>query len=194
MRWATQGNYKTAHLSDQKWKCLLNFFFKLLDPSYKEKRAQSSGGRCSKSEEGKRSKDHFLCGMYHLLASKLLFHLFFRKVELVKGSNRNLPVERRQIVPAMRKKPCMLRDITYEVMIKNPKKIGGPGLNVEIDESKFGKRKYKKGRVVEGSWVFGGICRERPNQTFFVVEPRKDAKTLIPWIKLLNRGRQSSLL
>jgi len=33
------------------------------------------------------------------------------------------------------------------------------GLTVKVDKSKFGKRKYK-GRLVEGQWVIGGICRE----------------------------------
>ena len=28
---------------------------------------------------------------------------------------------------------------------------------MEIDESKFGKRKYHRGRSVDGHWVFGGI-------------------------------------
>jgi transposase-like protein len=36
-------------------------------------------------------------------------------------------------------------------------KIGGPGKIVQIDESKFGKRKYDKGRKVEGHWVFAAI-------------------------------------
>ncbi|XP_039960908.1 uncharacterized protein LOC126760723 [Bactrocera neohumeralis] len=36
-------------------------------------------------------------------------------------------------------------------------KIGGPGKIVQIDESKFGRRKYNKGRHVEGHWVLGMI-------------------------------------
>ena len=32
-------------------------------------------------------------------------------------------------------------------------KIGGEGKRVQIDESKFGKRKYHKGHRVEGQWV-----------------------------------------
>jgi hypothetical protein len=33
--------------------------------------------------------------------------------------------------------------------------IGGPKAVVEVYESKFGKRKFNKGRRVEGSWVLG---------------------------------------
>ena len=36
-------------------------------------------------------------------------------------------------------------------------KLGGGGKIVEIDESKIGKRKYHRGHVVAGQWVFGGI-------------------------------------
>ena len=54
--------------------------------------------------------------------------------------------------------------------------IGGPGKEVEIDESKFGKRKYNRGRVVDGHWVFGGM--ERGSRDSFMVEvPRRDAAT-----------------
>ena len=59
--------------------------------------------------------------------------------------------------------------------------IGGPGTVVEIDEAKFGKRKYNKGRPVEGTWVLGGICRETGDMFMEVVEKR-DKATLIPII------------
>ena len=42
----------------------------------------------------------------------------------------------------------------------NAKPLGGPGKIVEIDEAKFGKRKYNKGAYREGMWVLGGVDRE----------------------------------
>jgi len=38
-------------------------------------------------------------------------------------------------------------------------KLGGPGTIVEIDEAKFGKRKYNRGRMMKGVWIFGAIQR-----------------------------------
>ena len=35
--------------------------------------------------------------------------------------------------------------------------IGEDGIIVEIDESKFGKRKYNRGHRVDGCWVLGGV-------------------------------------
>ncbi|GFX80061.1 putative transposase-like protein [Trichonephila clavipes] len=45
-------------------------------------------------------------------------------------------------------------------------KIGGVGKVVQVDESKFGKRKFHKGRHVEGQWVFGGVERDSGKQFF----------------------------
>jgi hypothetical protein len=39
-------------------------------------------------------------------------------------------------------------------------KIGGPGKNVEIDETFVSKRKYNVGRMCSSYWVVGGICDE----------------------------------
>ena len=42
-------------------------------------------------------------------------------------------------------------------MYANSGPIGGPGRVIEVDEMKIGRRKYKRGRVVEGSWILGLI-------------------------------------
>ena len=52
------------------------------------------------------------------------------------------------------------REVCVNWVFYRCKKIGGEGKVVEIDESKFGKRKYNVDRAVEGQCVFGGICRE----------------------------------
>ena len=73
------------------------------------------------------------------------------------------------------------REICLEIVTqKTSKLIGGPGLTVENDESKFGKRKYNKERLVEGQWVVGGICRET-KEVFLAPCPEnhRDTATLL---------------
>ena len=66
------------------------------------------------------------------------------------------------------------REICINIVIdESDDQICGIGLTVEIDESKFGKRKYIRGRVIEGQWVLGGICRET-KQVFLTIVPSRD--------------------
>ena len=60
--------------------------------------------------------------------------------------------------------------------------IGGPGKIVEIDESKFGKRKYNRGILRDGKWVFGGMERGSDN-VFMEVVAAHDTATLLPIIQ-----------
>ena len=55
--------------------------------------------------------------------------------------------------------------------------IGRPATTVEIDESKFGKMKYHRGRKIEWRWVFGGLCR-KTKACFLVPVERKDKDSL----------------
>jgi transposase-like protein len=52
--------------------------------------------------------------------------------------------------------------------------IGGEGIIIEIDEAKFGKRKYHRGHKVDGVWILGGVERT-PERKVFLVEV-KDRK------------------
>jgi len=57
-------------------------------------------------------------------------------------------------------------------------KIGGPNKTVEIDESKFGRRKYHRGHPVKGQWVSGGVECES-GKTFLVPVPNRIADALM---------------
>lgn len=70
-----------------------------------------------------------------------------------------------------------LHDLTYFVTM-----IGGEGKIVEIDESKFGRRKYNRGHHIEGQWVFGGVERGS-GESFLVPVERRDEATLFPIIQ-----------
>ena len=72
-----------------------------------------------------------------------------------------------------------LRTICSNKILNAGVKIGGIGKTVEIDESKFGpKRKYRRGRVSEGPWVFGAVERGSQKALLFRV-PDRTGETLI---------------
>ena len=68
-------------------------------------------------------------------------------------------------------------------VIDNSAPIGGNRVEVEIDESKFQKRKYHKGHKVEGQWVFGGCEKYNKKQIFMIPVLNRKESTLIPIIK-----------
>ena len=74
-------------------------------------------------------------------------------------------------------------------IFNSSQQIDGEGIEVGIDESKFGKCKYYRRHRVDGQWVFGG--REKYNKSKFLMVPvnKRDAKTLLPNItKWIAKG------
>jgi transposase-like protein len=61
--------------------------------------------------------------------------------------------------------------------------IGGPDVIVEIDESKFGKRKYHRGHAVEGAWIFGGVERTEERKVFLVQVDDRSENSLLTKIE-----------
>ena len=57
--------------------------------------------------------------------------------------------------------------------------IGGENIIVEVDESKFGKRKNNRGSHREGAWVIGGIEQTNEIKFFMEVVDKRDAETIV---------------
>ena len=74
------------------------------------------------------------------------------------------------------------REVCEITLLENGEKLGGNGKVVQIDESKFGKRKYHRGHHVEGQWVFGGIEQDS-RKCFLVAVEKRDEQTLLPIIQ-----------
>jgi len=71
-----------------------------------------------------------------------------------------------------------------ESLLNMNETIGGPGTIVEIDEMKLGKRKFNKGRRIEGQWVFGAVQRNsRPLKCMMITVPDRSEETLRPLIE-----------
>ena len=66
--------------------------------------------------------------------------------------------------------------------MEDSESIGGEGKVVQIDESKFGKRKYHRGHHVEGQWVFGGIENDS-RKCFLIAVEKRDSKLYCPLSK-----------
>ena len=75
--------------------------------------------------------------------------------------------------------------VTTNFVLKEEQgQLGGPGTIIQIDESKFGKRKFNRGRRVEGHWVLGAIQNGSEDFRLIVCPDNiRNAETLIPIIK-----------
>ena len=73
------------------------------------------------------------------------------------------------------------REVCEITLLEKSEKLGGKGKLVQIDESKFGKRKYHQG-YVEGQWIFG-IIGEESRKYFLLPVEKRDESTLLPIIQ-----------
>ncbi|VDO93287.1 unnamed protein product [Heligmosomoides polygyrus] len=71
------------------------------------------------------------------------------------------------------------RDVIVESFLEEqqPRRIGGPGKVVQIDEPYVVKRKYNRGRSVRDSWRVGGIENDS-RKVFVEITGTRDAATL----------------
>ena len=75
------------------------------------------------------------------------------------------------------------REACMYCVIDRSEPIGGNRVEVEINESKFGKRKYHKGHRIEGQWVFRGREKYNKRKKLIVSVNNRKAATLLPLIK-----------
>jgi transposase-like protein len=57
--------------------------------------------------------------------------------------------------------------------------IGGEGIEVDIDETKLGRRKYHRGHRVEGVWIVGGVERTPERRVFLVPVTDRSSESLL---------------
>ena len=73
------------------------------------------------------------------------------------------------------------RDIAAMYVIDHPLQLGGAGIDVELDESKFMHRKYHRGAYREGDWVLG-LVEGGSNNCCLVPVDNRSAQTLLPTV------------
>ncbi|GFW53335.1 putative transposase-like protein [Trichonephila clavipes] len=74
------------------------------------------------------------------------------------------------------------REVCLHALIRDSCRIGGVDAIVVVNESKFGKMKYGRGRPMKGKWVFGGT-EGNSNKFFFSVVPCQTKECLLAVIK-----------
>lgn len=77
-----------------------------------------------------------------------------------------------------------LRQLVSEMVDTDDVLIGGPGITVQVDETKMGKRKYHRGHRVEGAWVIVGVELTEERRVFAEVVQDRSERTIV---ELLGR-------
>jgi hypothetical protein len=70
------------------------------------------------------------------------------------------------------------RDLVSNMLETDDMIIGGPGIQVQVDETKFGKRKYHRGHRVDGAWVLVGVEKTEERLVFAEVVADRSAETI----------------
>ncbi|XP_032685602.1 uncharacterized protein LOC116850894 [Odontomachus brunneus] len=74
------------------------------------------------------------------------------------------------------------RKLMAQWIYDNDVQLGGSNKIVKINEVKIGHRKYHKGHLITGQWIFGRI--ERETKKFFIISVKnRKSETLIPIIR-----------
>lgn len=73
---------------------------------------------------------------------------------------------------------CHFRALVATVLEEEDTRIGGPGVLVEIDETKLGKRKYHRGHRVDGVWILVGVEKTESRRVFLKRVVDRSAETL----------------
>jgi transposase-like protein len=71
------------------------------------------------------------------------------------------------------------RQIVTEALESDDLIIGGEGIVVQIDESKFGKRKYNRGHRVDGAWAIVGVEMTAARKVFAEVVENRSEQTIV---------------
>ena len=61
------------------------------------------------------------------------------------------------------------RQLITATLVEDDVIIGGPGVIVEVDETKLGNRKFNRGHWVEGVWIIAGVERTPERRVFLVL-------------------------
>lgn len=105
----------------------------------------------------------------------------FSKEERISSLRKDITISKPSIINFYRK----LRNCCERYFERNPVRLGGPGVVVQIDESLFcHKPKYHRGRASQfQTWVFGLVDTSfRPAKGYMVVVENRSAATLLPII------------